>query len=153
MSAARTGSADVKAGSAEVKAGSAEVRASVDRVVAWLEHGRTDGLYGPDVFADLHFPHWRIQLQGSAELERLKNEMHPPGGTTTVAGVHPWARGYVLEVEERWEAQGEPWYCREAFICDLDDAGRIIELSYYCTGEWSQAKVAEHAEAVTLLRP
>lgn len=132
---------------------SARVAASVDRVVAWLEHGATEGLFAPDLFADLHFPHWRIQLQGADAMNDLKNEMHPPGGRTRVAGVHASARGYVLEVEERWRSGGEQWYCREAFICDLDDEGRIDELSYYCTGEWDEAKVAEHAESVTLLRP
>lgn len=40
-----------------------------------------------------------------------------------------------------------------AFLCDLDDVGRITELSGYCTGDWDEAAVARHAEAVTLLRP
>lgn len=132
---------------------SEEVATSVDRVVAWLEHGRMDGLFAPDLFADLHFPHWRIQLAGPQDMQRLKNDMHPPGGVTTVAAVHPSMRGYVLEVEERWQAEDQDWYCREAFICDLDEEGQIAQLSYYCTGEWSEARVAEHAKAVTLLRP
>jgi hypothetical protein len=30
---------------------------------------------------------------------------------------------------------------------------RIAELSVYCTGDWDRAKQAEHARAVTLVRP
>ena len=67
--------------------------------------------------------------------------------------VHRSEHGYVAQVEERWESEGQQWYCREAYICDLDDRGRITELNYYCTGDWDEARVAEHARAVTLLRP
>lgn len=129
------------------------VEAGVARLVAWLERGETDGLFAPVVFADLTFPHWRLQVEGPAELERTKNQMHPPGGTTRVERVHPTERGYALQAEERWESEGQQWYCREAFICDLDERGRITELNYYCTGDWDEAKVAAHAEAVTLIRP
>ena len=43
----------------------AHVRTSVDRFVAFLETGATDGLFAPDVFADLTLPHWRVQVQGA----------------------------------------------------------------------------------------
>ena len=129
------------------------VDTSVGRLVAWLERGETDGLFAPDAFADLTFPHWRLQVQGAEEMDRTKNALHPPAGTTRVERVHRSEHGYVLQVEERWEDGGQQWYCREAFICDLDEQGRIAELGYYCTGDWDEARVAEHAEAVTLLRP
>ena len=31
--------------------------------------------------------------------------------------------------------------------------GAIAELTVYCTGDWDQARQAEHAAAVTLIRP
>jgi hypothetical protein len=31
--------------------------------------------------------------------------------------------------------------------------GAIAELTVYCTGDWDQARQAEHATAVTLIRP
>jgi len=130
-----------------------DVSAAVDRLVAWLERGDTNGLFAPDVFADLTFPQWRVQVLGDGEIVRLKNQLHPPSGTARVERVRQSDRGYVAQVEERWEAEGQEWYCREAFVCDLDDQGRIAELGYYCTGDWDEARVAEHAEAVTLLRP
>ena len=129
------------------------VSAAVARVVAWLERGETDGLFAPDAFADLTFPHWRIQVQGAGEMDRLKTEMHPPSGRTRIEGVRRTEQGFVLRVEERWESDGQQWYCREVFLCDLDERGRITELSYYCSGDWDEARVAEHAQAVTLLRP
>jgi hypothetical protein len=131
----------------------AHVQASVDRFVAFLETGATEGLFAPDVFADITLPHWRVQVQGADETIAGKNGLHPPGGRTRVEKVLVGEHGYALKVEERWADDQGSWYCREAFLCDLDDQGRITELSVYCTGDWDEAAVARHAEAVTLLRP
>jgi hypothetical protein len=129
------------------------VQASVDRFVAFLETGATEGLFARDVFADITLPHWRVQVQGAEEMIAAKTSLHPPAGRTRVEKVLVGASGYTLKVEERWEDGGTQWYCREAFLCDLDDEGRITELSVYCTGDWDEGAVARHAEAVTLLRP
>jgi len=131
----------------------AVVRASVGRFVAFLEVGATEGLLAPDVFADITLPHWRVQVQGAEATIAAKNDLHPPSGRTRVEKVLPAERGYALKVEERWEDSGQLWYCREVFLCDLDEEGRIVELSAYCTGDWDEAAVARHAEAVTLARP
>src|SRR5205823_1608914 len=95
----------------------------------------SDGLFAPDVFAV------------------ITDALRPPAGRTRVEKVLHAARGYTLKVEERWEESGQRWYCREVFLCDLDEEGRITELSAYCTGDWDEAAVARHADAVTLLRP
>lgn len=129
------------------------VQASVDRFVAFLETGATDGLFAPGVYADISLPHWREQALGADEVVSMKTRMHPPAGRTRVEKVLAAARAFTIKVEERWEDRGQQWYCREAFLCDLDDEGRITELSVYCTGDWSESAVAAHAEAVTLLRP
>jgi hypothetical protein len=129
------------------------VRASVDRFVAFLETGATEGLFAPDVFADITLPHWRVQVQGAEEMIAAKAGLHPPAGRTRVEKVLVSDSGYAVKVEERWEDDGGTWYCREAFLCELDDQGRITEVSVYCTGDWDEAAVARHAEAVTLLRP
>jgi hypothetical protein len=131
----------------------ARVRESVDRLVAFLETGATDGLFAPDLFADITLPHWRVQVRGAEEMIAAKTSLHPPAGRTRVEKVLAGADGYTVKAEERWEDGGTQWYCREAFLCDLDDQGRITELSVYCTGDWDEAAVARHAEAVTLLRP
>jgi hypothetical protein len=131
----------------------ASVQESVDRLVAFLQTGATDGLFAPGVFADITLPHWREQAVGADEVAAMKTRMHPPGGSTRVEKVLAAPRGYTIKVEERWEDGGQSWYCREAFLCDLDEQGRITELSVYCTGDWDEAAVAEHAKAVTLIRP
>jgi hypothetical protein len=92
-------------------------------------------------------------VQGAEEMIAAKTSLHPPGGRTRVEKVLVAERGYTVKVEERWEDAGGRWYCREAFLCELDDQGRITEVSVYCTGDWDEAAVARHAEAVTLLRP
>ena len=137
----------------EVAAVPADVRTSVDRLVAFLETGATEGLFAGDVFADITLPHWRVQVQGAQEVIDAKTAFHPPSGRTRVEKVLPADKGYALTVEERWEDDGGRWYCREAFLCDLDDRGRISEFRVYCTGDWDEAAVARHAETVTLLRP
>ncbi|KAA1416891.1 hypothetical protein F0U44_17035 [Nocardioides humilatus] len=131
----------------------ARVQESVRRFVAYCETGATEGLFAPDVFADITLPHWRIHVQGAEALISAKNGMHPPGGRTRVEKVLAGPTGYTLKVEERWEDGGQQWYCREAFLVDLDDEGRVTELSVYCTGDWDEALVARHGEAVSLLRP
>lgn len=129
------------------------VQMSVDRLVAFLQTGATEGLFAPDVFADITLPHWRVQTLGADELVAVKTRMHPPAGRTRVEKVLAGPRGYTVKVEERWDADGQAWYCREAFVCDLDDDGRITQFSVYCTGDWDEAAVADHAKAVTLIRP
>ncbi|MDZ5622420.1 hypothetical protein SFC88_16370 [Nocardioides sp. HM23] len=131
----------------------AHVRASVDRLVVFLETGATDGLFAPDVFADITLPHWRVQAHGAEDVASSKTQFHPPSGRTRVEKVLAGADGYTVKVEERWEDGGQQWYCREAFVCDLGEEGQITEISVYCTGDWDEAAVARHAEAVTLLRP
>jgi len=129
------------------------VQASVDRFVAFLETGATAGVFADDVFADITLPRWRVQAQGAQQVIESKNGFHPPSGRTRVEKVLAGEHGYTIKVEERWEDDGQQWYCREAFLCDLDDAGLITELSVYCTGDWDVAAVTAHAETVTLMRP
>ncbi|HEX5561052.1 MAG TPA: hypothetical protein VFX52_05370 [Nocardioidaceae bacterium] len=131
----------------------AVIGASVDRFVAFLETGAAEGLFAADVFADITLPHWRVQVRGVEEMIAAKSSLHRPAGSARVEKVLVGEHAYTLKVEERWEDAGGRWYCREAFLCDLDREGRVSELSVYCTGDWDESAVARHAEAVTLLRP
>jgi hypothetical protein len=91
------------------------------------------------VFCDFTLPQWRLQAQGAGDVVALRLAGHP-------------ATGFVLEVEEEWDADGESWYCRELFRADIAD-GSISQLAVYCTGDWDRALVEKHAQAVALLRP
>jgi hypothetical protein len=94
---------------------------------------------------------WR-QISSEA-LERLRRESHPDIGSISRWSAEPTANGFVFEFEERWtDAHGESWYAREMLRSSVRD-GRIAEISIYCTGDWDRVRQAEHARAVTLIRP
>ena len=121
--------------------------------VDFLETGVVaDGLFAPDMFTDFTMPTWRLQADTADGGVAIRAAGHP------MVGRVPWQRldvfpgGFLLEVEETWQAHGDDWYCRELFRMDVVD-GSIRELAVYCTGDWSSARVAEHRAAVTLLRP
>ena len=50
------------------------------------------------------------------------------------------------------EAEGQQWYAREMMRIEVAD-GAIAQLTVYCTGDWDEARQAEHAGTVTLIRP
>lgn len=113
---------------------------------------RQTGLATDDAFADLTFPQWRVQVQGGQELIKVRHDFHPQPGRVRVERVDRTERGFAIEFEERWVDGGQNWYCREQIRCELrGDA--IVELSLYCTGDWDEARVAEHAATVSLIRP
>lgn len=123
------------------------------KLIAFLESGApADGLFANDIFCDFTMPQWRVQGRGSAEAVQLRRNGHPGPGTVPRHRLDPTPTGFVLEVEERWQADGEDWYCRELFRADVHD-GRIAELSIYCTGDWDAARQARHRREVRLLRP
>jgi hypothetical protein len=124
-----------------------------DTLVRWLETGvRPDDLFADDVFSDLAVPHWRVQAQGVDATFHLREDDHPFPGSVRIEALDRTGRGFLLQFEERWEAEGQRWYCRELIHCTVTD-GRISELAVYCTGDWDEAVQQHHAEHVSLLRP
>jgi hypothetical protein len=121
--------------------------------IQFLETGESaEGLWTPDVFCDFTMPQWRLQAQGIEDVLALRKHGHPGPGRVPRSRFDATATGFVLEVEEQWEQDGESWYCRELFRADIVD-GSISGLSVYCTGDWDAALVARHAETVRLIRP
>jgi hypothetical protein len=122
------------------------------QVVTWFENGvRPEGMFAPDVFVDLTVPHWRLQAEGVEDAFRIREDNHPQLGKVRVEGLDCTSRGFLLQIEERWKAEGQQWYCREMIHCIVTD-GRISELAIYCTGDWDEAVQRQHAEQVHLLR-
>jgi hypothetical protein len=122
------------------------------KLIAFLETGAPpDGLFTHDVFCDFTLPQWRLQAQGAGDVVALRLAGHPGASRVPRSRFDPTATGFVLEVEEEWDSDGESWYCRELFRADITD-GSISQLAVYCTGDWDRALVAKHAQAVTLLR-
>ena len=125
-----------------------------DELVRFLETGiAPDGLFADDVFCDFTLPLWRLQAQGRDDAIGLRMAGHPGVGRVPRTRFDLTSTGFLLEVEEEWEADGTSYYCRELMRCDVDDDGSVSEIAVYCTGDWPADQVARHAEAVTLIRP
>ena len=65
-----------------------------------------------------------------------------------------YATCHEAPAADKWRVGGKsaPRPLREMFRADINDDG-ITELSVYCTGDWDSLRRAEHAAAVTLIRP
>ena len=134
-------------------AGQARARALAEQFIEFLETNQVpDGLFAADMFCDFTLPTWRLQASGVADSLALRLAGPPGKGTVPRWRFDATPTGFVLEVEEAWDSGGEHWTCRELFRADIDDEG-IAQLSVYCTGDWDAARRAEHAAAVTLIRP
>ena len=126
---------------------------AVAGLIRFLETGDVpDGLFAPDVFADVTLPLWRLQADTARGLVEIRRQGHPLAGVVRVHRVDPTDRGFTIEFEEFWEDQGQRWYCREMIRADVVGA-TIVDLAVYCTGDWDAQRQRDHAAAVTLLRP
>lgn len=126
---------------------------AVANLIRFLETGTAPtGLFAPHIFADLSLPHWRIQTATAEEILAVRAESHPFPGQVRVERVEQTDHGFSVEFEERWDHEGQRWYCREMIRADVVEDS-IVEMSIYCTGDWDEAKQREHAQAVRLIRP
>ena len=123
------------------------------KFVTFLETGTApEGLFTPDAFCDFTMPQWRLQAQGLDDVLQLRLAGHPGPSRVPRTRLDATETGFVIEVEEEWEQDGEQWYCRELMRADVSD-GSISQLSVYCTGDWDRAQIARHRQTVTLIRP
>jgi len=124
----------------------------VAALIRFLETGvAADGLFAPDVFSDVSLPHWRVQADTDEGLLAIRVKGHPFPGQVRVERLEQTGHGFTMEFEERWEHEGQRWYCREMVRADVV-GDSIVELAVYCTGDWDEARQREHAAAVHLLR-
>jgi hypothetical protein len=131
----------------------ATAQALAAKLVRFLETNQApDGLFADDVFTDFTMPLWRLQAQGRDDSVAVRANGHPGGGRVPRSRLDLTETGFLLEVEEEWEHAGQRWYCRELMRCDVTDE-MVSQISVYCTGDWDEATIARHSEAVTLLRP
>ena len=123
------------------------------QLIEFLETGvAVDGLFAPDMFTDFTLPLWRLQADTGEASIALRRAGHPTVGRVPRSRTDVTERGFVLEVEETWQVNGEDWYCRELIRADVI-GGSIVELAVYCTGDWDAARVAEHRASVAMIRP
>jgi len=130
-----------------------DTRVVVANLIRFLETGSiSDGLLAPDVFADLSLPHWRVQTATAEDIVAERVAGHPFPGHVRVERVEQTDHGFTIEFEERWDNEGQRWYCREMIRADVV-GDTIVEMSIFCTGDWDEARQREHAQAVQLIRP
>ena len=123
------------------------------KLVRFLETNEPPaGLFSDDLFTDFTMPLWRLQAADRAGSVQIRTTGHPSKGRVPRTRLDVTGTGFLLEVEEEWEDQGQQWYCRELMRCDVTD-GQVSAISVYCTGDWDEATRAQHAETVTLIRP
>lgn len=130
-----------------------DTKVAVARLIEFLETGTAPvGLFAPDVFFDMSLPQWRVQSATAEEALAIRAQGHPFPSQVHVERVSQTDKGFTIEFEERWDNDGQRWYCREMIRADVIGE-TIVEMSVYCTGDWDEAKQREHAGAVNLIRP
>src|SRR5690242_2207379 len=98
------------------------MRDVVDRFITFIESGTApDDLFAPGVVLDLSVPTWRVQAQGHDDVVRVRVDNHPWPGKVVDHRVDTTPTGFVLEWAERWDADGQSWYCREMLRADVVD--------------------------------
>lgn len=125
---------------------------AVANLIQFLETGiAPETLFAPDLFADVSMPQWRLQTATAKDALAVRARSHPFPGQVRVERVEATGRGFTIEFEERWEHEGQHWYCREMIRADVVGAS-IVDMSVYCTGDWDEARQREHSETVRLIR-
>jgi ketosteroid isomerase-like protein len=105
-----------------------------------------------DIFLDGNPPLWRFQLQGRDDFDVWIKSFMPGGADTTVVRTIPTATGFVTEFVGRHDDDGEVVTDRKILLAEVR-AGRIAELTVYCSGDWDAQLRARHATETELIRP
>lgn len=130
----------------------ATARDLAGQMITFMETGAPPaGLFTPDIFCDFTLPQWRLQARGIEDVTALRKAGHPGPSRVPRSRFDPTTTGFVLEIEEQWDQDGESWYCREMIRADISD-GAVSQISVYCTGDWDRERVRRHAETVQLIR-
>ena len=126
-------------------------------VTAWTtgDAAALQPLLADDIFEDLHIPHWRVQMQGAANVakfvddEEFRAGYHVPDWRATRT-----ADGFVFEVESRFahgDGEGHAEMCH--VMHTAGPAGPITFQSAYCTGIWDERTREGLRQSGGLLRP
>jgi ketosteroid isomerase-like protein len=110
-----------------------------------------EDVFAEDVFADLHPPFWRFQLQGRAAFAAQLRAICEGEPSSRILRVVPTATGFVMEHEETQRGERTE-VARRLWLCEVRD-GRITEVTGYCNGGWDDALRARHAAEAPMLRP
>ena len=130
----------------------AETQKLSERLADVFRTGDVGDVFTDDLFLDGHPPLWRFQLEGKDAVAAWLKGYAPDGVETTVARSVPTVTGFVTELFGRHEQDGELFTDRKILLCEVR-AGRISEMTIYCSGDWDAELRARHAAETTLVRP
>jgi ketosteroid isomerase-like protein len=130
----------------------AETQKLSERLADVFRSGEVGDVFTDDLFLDGHPPLWRFQLEGKDAVAAWLKGYAPDGVETTVARSVPTVTGFVTELVGRHEEDGELMTDRKILLCEVR-AGRISEMTIYCSGDWDAELRARHAAETTLVRP
>ena len=111
-----------------------------------------EDVFAEDVFAELHPPFWRFQLQGRSTFEAQLRAISEGDVSARILRVVPTATGFVMEHQETQRAADRTEIARRLWLCEVRD-GRITEVTGYCNGGWDDELRARHAAEAPMLRP
>lgn len=121
-----------------------------DRIVKVYVDGdlsALEGLYAADAVVDCNVPQWRYQLDGAGEINRAirEDELGVPDRRVPVWRSVMTNEGLYLETEVRFSDQGEERMWRSVHLFRTT-GGRITDHTLYCSGIWTAADIARHAD-------
>lgn len=103
-------------------------------------------LVAPDVVSDINVPQWHFVLHGPEALaEALRTEEFQPGYRLTSQSTRATSDGAVVEIECRFESQGEERLAREVHLL-RERNGRITDHVMFCTGIWDADMIRRHEQ-------
>jgi hypothetical protein len=105
-----------------------------------------------NVFLDGNPPEWRFQLEGRDTFDAWIKSFMPDGADTTVVRTIPTVTGFVTEFVGSHLEDEEEITDRKILLAEVR-AGRIAELTIYCSGDWDAELRARHAAEADLIRP
>ena len=108
-------------------------------------------VFAADAFFDLNMPVWRFQLQGAESFARQLQSIAKGEVKLDILRTVATNSGFVTEHQEHTYADGEEFTARRLWLCQVA-AGRIVEATGYCSGEWDEELRARHAIEAPMLR-
>jgi hypothetical protein len=130
----------------------AEAQELSERLADVFRTAEAGDLFTEDLFLDGHPPFWRFQLEGRDAFAAWLKGYSPEGSDTTVVRTIPTVTGFVTETVGEHIEEDKVMTDRKILLCEVR-AGRIAELTIFCSGDWDEELRARHAGETTLLRP
>jgi len=111
----------------------------------------TEDLFSKDAFFDLNMPVWRFQLQGPEAFAAQLQQINQGVVRIEILRTVPTLSGFVTEHEEHQDVDGQDFPARRLWLCEVE-AGRIVTVVGYCSGEWNQELRDRHATEAPMIR-